>query len=54
MASSRASTVVRGECLNERLFPNLKTRRIIEEWRTDYDTNRPHSSLNAFTPTEFV
>ncbi len=34
---------LRGECLNEHLFANLKgAREIIEEWRTDYNTNRPH------------
>ena len=43
------------ECLNEHLFANLKdARQIIEEWRTDYNTNRPHSSLNGLTPTEFA
>ena len=46
---------LRDECLNEHLFANLKeAREIIEEWRTDYNTNRPHSSLNGLTPTEFA
>jgi putative transposase len=46
---------LRDECLNEHLFANLKdAREIIEEWRTDYHTNRPHSSLNGLTPTEFA
>ncbi len=46
---------LRDECLNEHLFTNLKeTRQIIEEWRIDYNTNRPHSSLNGLTPTEFA
>jgi len=37
------------------LFVSLKEARdIIEEWRTDYNTNRPHSSLNGLTPTEFA
>ena len=46
---------LRDECLNEHLFANLKdARKIIEEWRTDYNTNRPHSSLNGLTPTEFA
>ena len=46
---------LRDECLNEHLFTNLnEARRIIEEWRTDYNTNRPHSSLNGLTPTEFA
>ena len=46
---------LRDECLNEHLFSNLKeARQIIEEWRIDYNTNRPHSSLNGLTPTEFA
>ena len=46
---------LRDECLNEHLFTNLReAQRIIEEWRTDYNTNRPHSSLNGLTPTEFA
>lgn len=46
---------LRDECLNEHLFTNLKeARRIIEEWRIDYNTNRPHTSLNGLTPTEFA
>jgi putative transposase len=31
-----------------------EARDIIEEWRADYNTNRPHSSLNGLTPTEFA
>jgi len=43
------------ECLNEHLFDTLKqVREIIEEWRIDHNTNRPHSSLNGLTPTEFA
>jgi putative transposase len=46
---------LRDERLNEHLFANLKeARQIIEEWRIDYNTNRPHSSLNGLTPTEFA
>ena len=42
------------ECLNEHLFTNLgEARQIIEEWRIDYNTNRPHTSLNGLSPTEF-
>jgi putative transposase len=26
----------------------------IEEWRTDYNQNRPHSSLGSLTPAEFA
>jgi putative transposase len=46
---------LRDECLNEHLFTNLKeAQQIIEEWRIDYNTNRPHTSLNGLTPTEFA
>jgi putative transposase len=46
---------LRDECLNEHLFHNLnKARQIIEAWRIDYNTNRPHTSLNGLTPTEFA
>ena len=39
---------LRDECLNEHLFANLnEARQIIEEWRIDYNTNRPHSSLTG-------
>ena len=45
----------RDECLNQHLFATLKeAREIIEEWRTDYNTNQPHSSLNGLTPTELA
>lgn len=46
---------LRDECLNEHLFTSYKhARQIIEEWRTDYNLNRPHSSLDGLTPNEFV
>jgi putative transposase len=46
---------LRDECLNEHLFINLdEAREIIEEWRIDYNTNRPHTSLAGLTPTEFA
>jgi putative transposase len=45
----------RDECLNEHLFGSLKeARRIIESWRLDYNTRRPHGSLNGLTPAEFA
>lgn len=45
----------RDECLSEHLFANLKQARlIIEDWRIDYNTRRPHTSLNGLTPTEFA
>ncbi|MGN6117987.1 MAG: IS3 family transposase [Nitrobacter sp.] len=46
---------LRDECLNEHLFANLsEARQIIEDWRIDYNTTRPHTSLNGLTPTEFA
>ena len=45
----------RDECLNEHLFSSLAaTRRIIEAWRIDYNTARPHTSLDGLTPTVFA
>ncbi len=41
------------ECLNEQVFPPLAAaRRIIETWRTDYNTVRPHSSVGGMAPAE--
>jgi putative transposase len=46
---------LRDGCLNEHLFANLnEARQLIEEWRIDYNTNRPHTSLNGLKPTEFA
>jgi len=46
---------LRDECLNEHLFSNLShARQIIEAWKIDYNTTRPHSGLNGLTPTEFA
>jgi len=46
---------LRDECLNEHLFINYNhARKIIEQWRNDYNYNRPHSSLNGLTPIEFT
>jgi putative transposase len=46
---------LRDECLNEHLFPSLAAARgIIEAWRTDYNTVRPHSSLGEMAPAEFT
>ena len=46
---------LRDECLNEHWFLSLPhTRRIVEEWRIDYNRNRPHSSLGNLSPNEFL
>lgn len=46
---------LRDECLNQHWFLNIgHARRVIEEWRTDYNQVRPHSSLGDLTPNEFL
>ena len=45
----------RDECLNEHWFTTLEeARRLIEAWRQDCNTVRPHSSLGNLTPEEFT
>jgi len=46
---------LRDECLNEHVFASLaEARRLIEEWRVDYNRARPHGSLGGRTPEEFA
>jgi len=46
---------LRDECLNMHYFTSLDhARQVIEEWRIDYNTERPHSSLDDLTPEEFI
>jgi putative transposase len=46
---------LRDECLNEHLFRSLPAaRRTIELWRVDYNTERPHTSLDGLTPLAFA
>lgn len=45
----------RNECLNEHWFLDPDdARELIEAWRIDYNTQRPHSSLGGKTPGEFA
>jgi putative transposase len=45
----------RDECLNQNWFVGLRdARELIEDWRVDYNTERPHSSLGYQTPAEFA
>jgi putative transposase len=46
---------LRDECLNVHQFASLtEAQTIIEAWRVDYNTHRPHSSLGHLTPSEFA
>jgi putative transposase len=46
---------LREECLNEHVFLSLDDARgKIERWRTEYNRERPHSSLGYLTPEEFA
>ncbi len=46
---------LRDEYLNEHLFRSYsQARRIIETWRHDYNTERPHTSLGGLSPKEFA
>jgi putative transposase len=45
---------LRDECLNPNIFLNLADARSkIEQWRCEYNAERPHSSLAYRTPAEF-
>lgn len=45
----------RDECLIEHWFLNLThARSVIEAWRIEYNSERPHSSLGNRTPQEFA
>jgi putative transposase len=45
----------RDECLNEHWFLSVAdAKSTIEAWRIDYNTVRPHSSLNGATPHHFA
>lgn len=46
---------LRDECLSGNWFLSFgDAREIIEAWRKDYDSARPHSSLGRLTPGEFI
>ena len=46
---------LRDECLNANWFTSLSdARRKIEDWRQDYNQQRPHSALNYLPPAEFA
>jgi hypothetical protein len=46
---------LREECLSEHVFVSLDDpRRKIEQWRIEYNRERPHSSLGNLIPEEFA
>jgi transposase InsO family protein len=46
---------LRMECLNREIFADLaEAQMVIEAWREEYNTERPHSSLDYLTPEEFA
>jgi putative transposase len=46
---------LREECLNEHVFVSLDDARCkIEQWRIEYNRERPHSSLGYLAPEEFA
>lgn len=45
---------LRDECLNVHDFNTIgDAKQIIEQWRCDYNQNRPHSSLGNLTPNKY-
>jgi putative transposase len=46
---------LRDECLNENWFRDLdEARCILDAWRIDFNTLRPHSALGNLTPSEYA
>ena len=46
---------LRSELLNCELFTSVvEARWVIERWREEYNTDRPHGSLDGLTPAEFA
>lgn len=46
---------LRDECLNEHLFSSMsEARSLIEAWRVDYNTCRPHTSLGGLAPAIYA
>ena len=53
--SSRSTAAYATSCSTGWQFDSLlEAQVLIADWRIDYNTNRPHSSLNQLTPTEFA
>ncbi|NOD65828.1 transposase [Ruegeria sp. HKCCD6109] len=46
---------LRDECLHETLFSSLdEAREVLEAWKDDYNTHRPHSARENLTPKGFA
>ena len=46
---------LRDECLNETLFTSMaQARAVLDTWRQDYNTVRPHSKLGGLIPAEIA
>lgn len=46
---------LRDECLNEHWFIDMvHARSVIERWRLEYNTERPHSALGYLTPAQYA
>ena len=46
---------LRDECLNANWFASLgDAQRVIEQWRREYNEERPHKNLGRRTPAEFT
>ena len=46
---------LRAELLNETLFTSLAHARVVlQTWRTDYNTQRPHSRIGCLMPAEYA
>ena len=46
---------LRDECLNANWFASLdEARKVVEDWRLDYNEVRPHSSLGQLPPATYA
>ena len=46
---------IRDELLSGELFETLAEAQVlVEDWRVDYNTNRPHSALGMMAPARFA
>ena len=46
---------LRDECLNIEDFANItEARAVLEDWRIEYNTYRPHQSLGGLTPAAYA